>query len=333
VKSGGSLTLVDVELIGGALADPLVLCADCALDVQGGTFQQLVAGAVFHVVGATSDVSIRDTWFEDIDGSVLIAEASGFAELVNVTVLGGVADTGPGVVVTSGAAVDVEASWFEGNVATSAGGALFVTGADSSLLVRDTTFLANDGGALGGAVAVEADGDAQLIGCVGESNSADAGGAVSVAGAFAFSDAGTWEANRAFVGNGGAFWIDDGTLVSVGDRLSSNSAVGNGGGAWVTGIDGVLSISAGAVTSNFAALNAGGVGVDGRASLFLSSRTLVRQNVATVEGGGAWIESVGTFGSVGTDWSANLPDDFDGVSYTTDPGVIFCANGQKCLSF
>ena len=101
----------------------------------------------------------------------------------------------------------------------------------------------------------------------------------------------------------------------------------------MTGNGGVLSVTGGSFIGNQAS-NGGGLAVGGRAALFLSALTDLRANVALLGGGGVWLQTTGTFGSVDTQWSGNVPDDFKGQNYSAAaPTVIFCANGQPCLTY
>ncbi len=213
----------------------------------------------------------------------------------------------------------VTGSTFTDNSAATFGGAIFnFTGGTAN--IADSIFTRNSAGTgLGGAID-----NAETLTITGgtfTSNTAGNGGAIfnSVGTAASITDSKFTGNNVTGTGGGGAI-CNDGTLSSLRDSFTSNTAY-NGGAIYNSSV-GTLTITDGAFTSN-SAYNGGAIYNARQATL---SNVTFTNNSATSGEGGAIRNSVGTLTITGGNYDSNSAKN-GGAIYNTNTGTITLTGG------
>ena len=186
---------------------------------------------------------------------------------------------------------------FDGNVASSQGGAISVNAGKGAVTIKNSHFTDNTSGTFGGAVLARSAKAVTLSGSVFADNTAVGGG-----GAYLLADAVSakiavtgcvFSGNSAQTGAAGALWIDGNDSDSrsskvslVTSRFLDNDAATDGGGLFLR--SGAVSLSGVIVSGNTAA--GGGGGLDAFAVRKLTvTKSLFADNRAVAGGGGIYL--------------------------------------------
>lgn len=164
-------------------------------------------------------------------------------------------DYGGGAIFATGA-VTVSGSTFTDNYARNYGGAIYSSGADSSLVITESTFSDNEG--LDGGGAIYAYGALSIDYSAFTANNADSGdgGAINAGDYAATIQRSTFSGNAAD-SSGGAVRSAGGYLTSITNSTFTSNVAGSGGGAVYLDNGGFINFST--ISANTAAYDGGGV--------------------------------------------------------------------------
>ncbi|MSQ03512.1 MAG: hypothetical protein EXR71_16745 [Myxococcales bacterium] len=313
VTSAGATALVMAG--GGELVDLVVTASGGGAVAEGGGAR--FEGGSFELVG------VNFSGNQAVVGGAVYA--SGRATVVEVresSFAGNTADSGGAVALFDYADFDAESSTFADNVAAVDGGALYASDANDVLLAgntwRDNLALGRGGAIYLAESAFYESADDRYLG-----NEAVAGGALAAIGNVTLTlSAATFDGNRAE--NGGAAWLEAGSLLASTTTTWSNNAVTASGGA-VYAINLVTLDETGAIYTDNTAYGSGGAvyGYD-HVTLTETSATFDDSTATYGYGGHVHLSNYGSTRFVDTTFSGGLAY-YDGGAvyayYLYDGGV------------
>lgn len=179
------------------------------------------------------------------------------------------------------------------------GGAISLWGKNefnTSVSISGVTFYNNSAVLYGGALFLNLPRqvDVELSNVSFESNSAPNGGAIFVnSGTLEFSGSNTFTGNKATNGGGGAVYLNKGEAEFSGTTFSGNSATSSGGAIYRTSSAKLSFSGSNTVTSNSAAFG-GGLAVSSSGS-FMPSDVSIYDNSASVQGDDIYVTGSGLF--------------------------------------
>lgn len=185
------------------------------------------------------------------------------------------------------------------NARTGYGGAISLWGDNvfqTSVSISGVTFYNNSAVLYGGAMLLNLPSqvDVELSNVSFESNSAPNGGAIFVnSGTLEFSGSNTFTGNKATNGGGGAVYLNKGEAEFSGTTFSGNSATSSGGAIYRTSSANFSFSGSNTVTSNSAA-SGGGLAVS-NSGFFMHNNVSIYDNSASVQGDDIYVTGSGSF--------------------------------------
>lgn len=185
------------------------------------------------------------------------------------------------------------------NARTGYGGAISLWGDNvfqTSVSISGVTFYNNSAVLYGGAMLLNLPSqvDVELSNVSFESNSAPNGGAIFVnSGTLEFSGSNTFTGNKATNGGGGAVYLNKGEAEFSGTTFSGNSATSSGGAIYRTSSANFSFSGSNTVTSNSAA-SGGGLAVS-NSGFFMPNNVSIYDNSASVQGDDIYVTGSGSF--------------------------------------
>ncbi len=248
-----------------------------------------------------------------------------------------------GVIYQNGGTLDITNVEANGNTAKS-GGVLFTSGASTKVTVNNCTWKNNS--ASNGGVIYHENATVNLNDCTLEENTARLGGAVYNKTGNLVADNSVFTLNTATKdtsgsnGNGGAVYLNGGTMNGVNStRLTSNSAENHGGAVYVSYVNnddgtktgGVLNMTDGLLEKNTA--YSGGAISSRTAGTVNLTGTVIKDNSATCpqsggEGGGAVYSNNSTLSLSGVTLDGNKTAYYGGALYGINVDVQIKDNTQ-----
>lgn len=185
------------------------------------------------------------------------------------------------------------------NTSSGYGGAISLWGKNefnTSVSISGVTFYNNSADLYGGALFLNLPSqvDVELSNVSFESNSAPNGGAIFVnSGTLKFSGSNTFTGNKATNGGGGAVYLNNGVAEFSGTTFSGNSATSSGGAIYRTSSAKFSFSGSNTVTSNSAA-SGGGLAVS-NSGFFMPNNVSIYDNSASVQGDDIYVTGSGSF--------------------------------------
>lgn len=185
------------------------------------------------------------------------------------------------------------------NTGTGYGGAISLWGKNefnTSVSISGVTFYNNSAVLYGGALFLNLPSkvDVELSNVSFESNSAPNGGAIFVnSGTLEFSGSNTFTGNKATNGGGGAVYLNNDEAEFSGTTFSGNSATSSGGAIYRTPNAKLSFYGSNTVTDNSAA-SGGGLAVSSN-SFFMPNNVSIYDNSASVQGDDIYVTGSGSF--------------------------------------
>lgn len=211
------------------------------------------ATAPFRLIESTSNLTLHGVALSggrvDGDGGGVLVSGNASLQLIDAAVVDNVA-SGRGGGIYADASVVLDNSSVSGNVAVAAGGGIYSYLGEATLV--DATVSGNDGGGLGGGLAV---GAVQSQGATISGNSADVGGGVYTLMPSRLSNT-TVSGNAARISGGGIY--ASGAMTLSFSTVASNSVGSGGAGAGL-----VVFFDGNSATATIISSNSGGSDVDG----------------------------------------------------------------------
>lgn len=276
---------------------------DIAFDETEGSLDITDSVSIVGISGNAADVIIDA---ERLDSVFTVGELGPIrnpitARLESLTIQGGRSDVGGGGVRSSGASLEIINSVLRDNVGTDSarGGGVSFAGnaAADTLLIRDTTFVENSAGDLGGGLFVVGllESPVTLENVLFEENFAtfSGGGAyIDAVGAVNLSDT-QFRSNISDEAGGGLYLLNTGPVLISRSTFDGNIANGGGGGGLALLTDALIEDSLfqnNRVTADAFAFDEGGGGIaiaedDGVQPTVGIQRSEIRGNVAPLGGG------------------------------------------------
>lgn len=187
-----------------------------------------------------------------------IGAGAGHVTISDITITGGTAVSGGGVLISAGESltlsqVTVTSNTANGNAAGDGGGGIYNDG--GSLIVSDSTISGNRAVRAGGGI--ESSGSVDLSNVsLTDNNAGTSGGGLHVTGAAATTVVGGTVSGNSAAEEGGGLWNGTGMMtISGGTVIQDNSAAGSGsdqGGGGVFNAGGTVSISGATISNNLA---------------------------------------------------------------------------------
>ena len=266
----------------------------CTLDVLDSDFDANTAGRYGGAIHSLDDVTIAGSTFTDNtafnQGGALFLTTSGTLEVSDTTFDGNSATTtgaDGGALFLQGDTV-IDTCSFTDNVVADDGGAMFIE-AGPVVSITDSDFDGNTASSSGGAILNDAS-TTTITGCSFTNNGAYWGAAVydyDSTGSLTIDD--TDITGNTASGGGGAGMSYQGGVIRVSNsNISSNAAtaIGGDGGAFYIGLGGVLAISSSTLTSNTAADHGGSIAASGSTTSVALTDTAITSCTAGTYGGG-----------------------------------------------
>ena len=216
------------------------------------------------------------------------------------------------------------------NTRTGYGGAISLWGKNefnTSVSISGVTFYNNSADLYGGALFLNLPSqvDVELSNVSFESNSAPNGGAIFVnSGTLKFSGSNTFTGNKATNGEGGAVYLNNGEAKFSGTTFSGNFATSSGGAIYRTSSAKLSFSGSNTVTDNSAA-SGGGLAVSSN-SFFMPSNVSIYDNSASVQGDDIYVTGVTGSGSF---FAPDAPVDAQLSCGHTVDGWYYDADGSR----
>eukprot|EP00899_Mesostigma_viride_P008438 jgi/Mesvir1/17596/Mv08828-RA.1 len=272
VTSQGSLTLLDLALVGG--------------NADNGGAVHVSAGG--HLT--CTHVRLHDNAASVMGGAVFVTdEGSSFVSSSTQYTANSASKAGGAIAILNGARATLTGDSASGCVAGEDGGVAFIQFKNSSLDILNGTFVGNNGGLAGGLASVHDGGRVQVTGSLAGNNTAQYGAvlfAQDASSSITSRDC-TFRDNTAPAVGGVMAALAGATLALNGDTLAGNTAGQHGGGIYVQDVGTVLTAADVTFQSNTAAILGGALMLVIGANTRLQGGT-VRNNSAGAVGGAVY---------------------------------------------
>ena len=307
-NSAGGVHLSDdaeLHMYGGTITDcnnPFSICGGVAVTdsskfyMHGGTIQNCTGsegGAIsIHPGPAIGSGSHGTPTFEMTGGTISNCHDNNYG---GGAIFSNAGSQGLNIKITGGRIENCSAD----NARTGYGGAISLWGDNvfqTSVSISGVTFYNNSAVLYGGAMLLNLPSqvDVELSNVSFESNSAPNGGAIFVnSGTLEFSGSNTFTGNKATNGGGGAVYLNKGEAEFSGTTFSGNSATSSGGAIYRTPNAKLSFYGSNTVTDNSAA-SGGGLAVSSSGS-FMPSDVSIYDNSASVQGDDIYVTGSGLF--------------------------------------
>lgn len=307
-NSAGGVHLSDdaeLHMYGGTITDcnnPFSICGGVAVTdgskfyMHGGTIQNCTGsegGAIsIHPGPAIGSGSHGTPTFEMTGGTISNCHDNNYG---GGAIFSNAGSQGLNIKITGGRIENCSAD----NARTGYGGAISLWGDNvfqTSVSISGVTFYNNSAVLYGGAMLLNLPSqvDVELSNVSFESNSAPNGGAIFVnSGTLEFSGSNTFTGNKATNGGGGAVYLNKGEAEFSGTTFSGNSATSSGGAIYRTSSANFSFSGSNTVTSNSAA-SGGGLAVS-NSGFFMPNNVSIYDNSASVQGDDIYVTGSGSF--------------------------------------
>ena len=307
-NSAGGVHLSDdaeLHMYGGTITDcdnPYSICGGVAVTdrskfyMHDGTIQNctgVIGGAIsIHPGPAISGGSHGTPTFEMTGGTIRNCHGNNYG---GGAIFSNAGSQGLNIKITGGRIENCSAD----NARTGYGGAISLWSNNvfqTSVSISGVTFYNNSAVLYGGAMLLNLPSqvDVELSNVSFESNSAPNGGAIFVnSGTLEFSGSNTFTGNKATNGEGGAVYLNNGEAEFSGTTFSGNSATSSGGAIYRTPNAKLSFYGSNTVTDNSAA-SGGGLAVSSSGS-FMPSDVSIYDNSASVQGDDIYVTGSGLF--------------------------------------
>lgn len=306
-SAGGIHLSEDAELhmYGGTITDcdnPYSICGGVAVTdsskfyMHGGTIQNCTGsegGAIsIHPGPAIGSGSHGTPTFEMTGGTISNCHDNNYG---GGAIFSNAGSQGLNIKITGGRIENCSAD----NARTGYGGAISLWGKNefnTSVSISGVTFYNNSAVLYGGALFLNLPSkvDVELSNVSFESNSAPNGGAIFVnSGTLEFSGSNTFTGNKATNGGGGAVYLNNDEAEFSGTTFSGNSATSSGGAIYRTSSAKLSFSGSNTVTSNSAA-SGGGLAVSS-SGFFMPNNVSIYDNSASVQGDDIYVTGSGRF--------------------------------------
>lgn len=306
-SAGGIHLSEDAELhmYGGTITDcdnPYSICGGVAVTdrskfyMHDGTIQNctgVIGGAIsIHPGPAISGGSHGTPTFEMTGGTIRNCHGNNYG---GGAIFSNAGSQGLNIKITGGRIENCSAD----NARTGYGGAISLWSNNvyqTSVSISGVTFYNNSAVLYGGAMLLNLPSqvDVELSNVSFESNSAQNGGAIFVnSGTLEFSGSNTFTGNKATNGEGGAVYLNNGEAEFSGTTFSGNSATSSGGAIYRTPNAKLSFYGSNTVTSNSAA-SGGGLAVN-TSNGYFPSNVSIYDNSASVQGDDIYVTGSGSF--------------------------------------
>lgn len=307
-NSAGGVHLSDdaeLHMYGGTITDcnnPFSICGGVAVTdgskfyMHGGTIQNCTGsegGAIsIHPGPAIGSGSHGTPTFEMTGGTISNCHDNNYG---GGAIYANAGYQGLNINITGGRIENCSAD----NARTGYGGAISLWGDNvfqTSVSISGVTFYNNSAVLYGGAMLLNLPSqvDVELSNVSFESNSAPNGGAIFVnSGTLEFSGSNTFTGNKATNGGGGAVYLNKGEAEFSGTTFSGNSATSSGGAIYRTSSANFSFSGSNTVTSNSAA-SGGGLAVS-NSGFFMPNNVSIYDNSASVQGDDIYVTGSGSF--------------------------------------
>lgn len=307
-NSAGGVHLSDdaeLHMYGGTITDcnnPFSICGGVAVTdgskfyMHDGTIQNctgVIGGAIsIHPGPAISGGSHGTPTFEMTGGTIRNCHGNNYG---GGAIFSNAGSQGLNIKITGGRIENCSAD----NARTGYGGAISLWSNNvfqTSVSISGVTFYNNSAVLYGGAMLLNLPSqvDVELSNVSFESNSAPNGGAIFVnSGTLEFSGSNTFTGNKATNGEGGAVYLNNGEAEFSGTTFSGNSATSSGGAIYRTPNAKLSFYGSNTVTDNSAA-SGGGLAVSSSGS-FMPSDVSIYDNSASVQGDDIYVTGSGLF--------------------------------------
>lgn len=305
-NSAGGVHLSDdaeLHMYGGTITDcnnPFSICGGVAVTdgskfyMHGGTIQNCTGsegGAIsIHPGPAIGSGSHGTPTFEMTGGTISNCHDNNYG---GGAIFSNAGSQGLNIKITGGRIENCSAD----NARTGYGGAISLWGDNvfqTSVSISGVTFYNNSAVLYGGAMLLNLPSqvDVELSNVSFESNSAPNGGAIFVnSGTLEFSGSNTFTGNKATNGGGGAVYLNKGEAEFSGTTFSGNSATSSGGAIYRTSSANFSFSGSNTVTSNSAA-SGGGLAVS-NSGFFMPNNVSIYDNSASVQGDDIYVTGSG----------------------------------------
>lgn len=307
-NSAGGVHLSDdaeLHMYGGTITDcdnPYSICGGVAVTdrskfyMHDGTIQNctgVIGGAIsIHPGPAISGGSHGTPTFEMTGGTIRNCHGNNYG---GGAIFSNAGSQGLNIKITGGRIENCSAD----NARTGYGGAISLWSNNvyqTSVSISGVTFYNNSAVLYGGAMLLNLPSqvDVELSNVSFESNSAQNGGAIFVnSGTLEFSGSNTFTGNKATNGEGGAVYLNNGEAEFSGTTFSGNSATSSGGAIYRTPNAKLSFYGSNTVTSNSAA-SGGGLAVN-TSNGYFPSNVSIYDNSASVQGDDIYVTGSGSF--------------------------------------
>lgn len=306
-SAGGIHLSEDAELhmYGGTITDcdnPYSICGGVAVTdrskfyMHDGTIQNctgVIGGAIsIHPGPAISGGSHGTPTFEMTGGTIRNCHGNNYG---GGAIFSNAGSQGLNIKITGGRIENCSAD----NARTGYGGAISLWSNNvfqTSVSISGVTFYNNSAVLYGGAMLLNLPSqvDVELSNVSFESNSAPNGGAIFVnSGTLKFSGSNTFTGNKATNGEGGAVYLNNGEAEFSGTTFSGNSATSSGGAIYRTPNAKLSFYGSNTVTDNSAA-SGGGLAVSS-SGVFIPNNVSIYDNSASVQGDDIYVTGSGPF--------------------------------------
>lgn len=308
INSAGGIHLsedAELRMYGGTITDcnnQASICGGVAVTdrskfyMHGGTIQNctgVIGGAIsIHPGPAISGGSHGTPTFEMTGGTIRNCHGNIYG---GGAIFSNAGSQGLNIKITGGRIENCSAD----NARTGYGGAISLWSNNvfqTSVSISGVTFYNNSAVLYGGAMLLNLPSqvDVELSNVSFESNSAPNGGAIFVnSGTLEFSGSNTFTGNKATNGEGGAVYLNNGEAEFSGTTFSGNSATSSGGAIYRTPNAKLSFYGSNTVTDNSAA-SGGGLAVSSSGS-FMPSDVSIYDNSASVQGDDIYVTGSGLF--------------------------------------
>lgn len=335
-NSAGGVHLSDdaeLHMYGGTITDcnnPFSICGGVAVTdgskfyMHGGTIQNCTGsegGAIsIHPGPAIGSGSHGTPTFEMTGGTISNCHDNNYG---GGAIFSNAGSQGLNIKITGGRIENCSAD----NARTGYGGAISLWGDNvfqTSVSISGVTFYNNSAVLYGGAMLLNLPSqvDVELSNVSFESNSAPNGGAIFVnSGTLEFSGSNTFTGNKATNGEGGAVYLNNGEAEFSGTTFSGNSATSSGGAIYRTPNAKLSFYGSNTVTDNSAA-SGGGLAVSSSGS-FMPNNVSIYNNLASVQGDDIYVTGSGSF------FAPNAPEGAQLSCGHTVDGWYYDADGSR----